>query len=219
MTRTLLPFTIFCVMLCFGVSAHSPQVSMFTLSYQDKQWRLEGNFSQAAVSSVLNQTTQELAQSDAQLEIYRKRLLAYLTLSISLQQKGQSLKLMNGHAKIGNHQTDIWFDVETIHEDQPLSIQISAFEEIEHHTHFFKVRSKTSARTILLKPEESYRAVIEISADGTIKQLADVDEYTEETNFPEPEDEHPYLLVLLGICLLFTLIGFQKTLQLKLRGW
>ena len=144
--------------------AHNPLQSSLKLSIYEQSGILEVNLAQYGVEQALVKKYPDLNLKSTTPKDFKELLINYLKENILISVNGQQLKIGKGAIKLGNHQTDLKFQLDNIPEDPKcMDVDIHCFQENEKQQNFFKIAYKGLNVREKLTKENDFKAKFTIT--------------------------------------------------------
>lgn len=155
--------------------AHNPSQSSLTFSIYAQTGFLELSLAQYGIEQALVKKYPDLDLKVIEQKDFKELLVEYLKETIMISANGQPLKIGRGVIKLGNHQTDLKFQVDNIPEElNMIEVDAHCFHENKNHQNFFTLIYKDLNARDKLSQENNFKSLFTISA-SEMRVKADTD--------------------------------------------
>ena len=138
--------------------AHNPQQSSLKLIIFENNGFLNISLSQYGIEQALIKKYPNLDLSSVEPNDFKELLIKYLKEHIILSVDGHQLKIGKGVIKLGNHQTDLKFEINNFPENpKSMNADVSCFQENERQNNFFTILYKGLTTRAKLEKNNNFK--------------------------------------------------------------
>lgn len=149
--------------------AHNPLSAMYYLEVKNNISILNINLSQNGLNAALKKHYPKLKLEGLSELDYKQLTAKYLKENFYLEINGQSIHLLEGGIKLGNHQTDAKFITTKLPATfKNLNVHIKSFIENENHQTVFSLLLNGNTSKVILNKKNEYSASVTFKDDAMI---------------------------------------------------